>query len=217
MLSKMTNDEQEAEKLLMRANSWRLKESVGTVRGAIGFLRPSVGWPTANHWVTQKAKKERQALIPEAGSACSAKRRACQRNANLASVKRGPTLLPMARIGRARRTCQREAVRCYFEVLHFCPYLSMPSRRIFDSSVWRGIPSFAAAPEGPDIRPWVSARTASIISTSRSSNAESPRFGEDSADSVVSQLSSTTKVSVSLRMTARSTTFCNSRILPGQW
>jgi hypothetical protein len=29
----------------------------------------------------------------------------------------------------------------------------MPSRRIFDSNVWRGIPSFAAAPEGPDIRP----------------------------------------------------------------
>src|SRR5258708_33023158 len=27
----------------------------------------------------------------------------------------------------------------------------MPSRRILDSRVWRGIPSFAAAPEGPDI------------------------------------------------------------------
>jgi len=26
----------------------------------------------------------------------------------------------------------------------------MPSRRIFDSNVWRGMPSFAAAPEGPD-------------------------------------------------------------------
>jgi len=24
---------------------------------------------------------------------------------------------------------------------------------IFDSSVWRGMPSFAAAPEGPEIRP----------------------------------------------------------------
>jgi Bacterial regulatory protein, Fis family len=32
---------------------------------------------------------------------------------------------------------------------------------------------------------------------------------------ITSQLSSTTKVSVSLRMTARSTTFCNSRIFPG--
>jgi hypothetical protein len=56
----------------------------------------------------------------------------------------------------------------------FWPYLSMPSRRIFDSKVWRGIPSFAAAPEGPEIRPWLSARAASIISTSRSSNAEKP-------------------------------------------
>jgi hypothetical protein len=30
----------------------------------------------------------------------------------------------------------------------------MPSRRIFDSNVWHGIPGFAAAPEGPDIRAW---------------------------------------------------------------
>ena len=35
----------------------------------------------------------------------------------------------------------------------FCPYLLMPNRRIFESRVWRGIPSFAAAPEGPAIRP----------------------------------------------------------------
>jgi hypothetical protein len=45
------------------------------------------------------------------------------------------------------------AVQAYLEVGRFCPYLSMPSRRIFDSSVWRAIPSFAAAPEGPEIRP----------------------------------------------------------------
>lgn len=30
-----------------------------------------------------------------------------------------------------------------YKVGCFCPYLSMPNRRIFDSSVWRGIPSFA--------------------------------------------------------------------------
>ena len=59
----------------------------------------------------------------------------------------------------------------YLGVGRFCPYLSMPSRWIFDSSVWRGIPSFAAAPEGPEIRPWLSARAAWIISTSRSADA----------------------------------------------
>src|SRR6266446_6305534 len=31
--------------------------------------------------------------------------------------------------------------------------LLIPRRRIFDSSVWRGIPSLLAAPEGPDTRP----------------------------------------------------------------
>jgi len=37
-------------------------------------------------------------------------------------------------------------------------------------------------------------------------------FVDDSSDSALSQLSSTSKVSVSLRMTARSTTFCYSRM-----
>jgi len=36
--------------------------------------------------------------------------------------------------------------------VRFGPYLLMPRRLIFDSSVYRGIPSFAAAPEGPEIR-----------------------------------------------------------------
>jgi hypothetical protein len=49
--------------------------------------------------------------------------------------------------------CRRPDARCYSEVGRFCPYLSIRSRRIFDSSVWRGIPSFVAAPEGPDMRP----------------------------------------------------------------
>jgi hypothetical protein len=44
----------------------------------------------------------------------------------------------------------------------------MPSRRIFDSSVWRGIPSLAAAPDGPDTRPRLSASAASINSLSLS-------------------------------------------------
>ena len=57
-------------------------------------------------------------------------------------------------------------------------------RLIFDSSVDRGIPSLAAAPEGPSMRPLQSARAASTISTSRVGSVESPsRGGRDSADS----------------------------------
>ena len=48
--------------------------------------------------------------------------------------------------------------------------LSMPRPAIFDSRVWRGIPSFAAAPRGPETRPWHSARAASIAFLSRSAN-----------------------------------------------
>jgi len=33
---------------------------------------------------------------------------------------------------------------------------------IFDSSVWRGMPSFAAAPRGPEIRPRDAASAASV-------------------------------------------------------
>jgi len=55
------------------------------------------------------------------------------------------------------------------------------------------------------------------VQTSGSSSAERRRFGNDSGDSTFSQLSSTTKLSVSLRRSARSTTFCNSRMFPGQW
>lgn len=39
----------------------------------------------------------------------------------------------------------------WFQVLNWC--LLIPSLWIFDSSVWRGIPSFAAAPDGPETRP----------------------------------------------------------------
>jgi hypothetical protein len=59
------------------------------------------------------------------------------------------------------------------------------------------------------MRPWHSARAASIVSTSRVDSVEIlSRGSRDSADSSFSQLSSTKKVSVSLRMTARSKTFC---------
>src|SRR5215475_3505423 len=49
--------------------------------------------------------------------------------------------------------------------LNWC--LSMPRVRIFVSSVERGIPSFAAAPDGPATRPRLSRRAASIRSFSR--------------------------------------------------
>jgi len=48
---------------------------------------------------------------------------------------------------------QADAGKSYLGVGIFWPYLSIPRRRIFDSSVCRGIPSFAAAPDGPEIRP----------------------------------------------------------------
>ena len=48
-----------------------------------------------------------------------------------------------------RQAVLERSAEVYVERGRFCPYLSMPSRLIFDSSVCRGIPSFAAAPEGP--------------------------------------------------------------------
>jgi hypothetical protein len=45
-------------------------------------------------------------------------------------------------------------------------FLSIFNDRIFDSSVDRGMPSLAAAPDGPNTRPWHSRRAASISSFS---------------------------------------------------
>ena len=45
-------------------------------------------------------------------------------------------------------------------------FLLMLSDRIFDSRVDRAIPSLAAAPDGPNVRPWDSRRASSIISIS---------------------------------------------------
>jgi hypothetical protein len=46
--------------------------------------------------------------------------------------------------------------------------LSIPSFAIFDSSVWCGIPSFRAAPEGPETLPRDSSRAASMTFFSHS-------------------------------------------------
>src|ERR1700719_3972673 len=98
-------------------------------------------------------------------------------------------------------------------------FLLMFSDRIFISSVDRAIPSLAAAPDGPNTRPWLSRRACSIISFSvAASFCERYSLPPDllSRGCCDSQLSSTEKVSVSQTITDRSTTFCNSRILPGQ-
>ena len=93
------------------------------------------------------------------------------------------------------------------------------SARIFDSRVDRAIPSLAAAPDGPNIRPWDSRRASSIISRSVDATfSERKRWSLDLVSSGVwdSHLSSTVKISVSHTITDRSITFCNSRMLPGQ-
>src|SRR5579863_1725294 len=96
------------------------------------------------------------------------------------------------------------------------------SALIFDSRVVWGTPSLAAAPDGPDTRPPHSRKAASIRAFS-SSGLRFKRPGWISGtlgalDKLCreSQLPSTENVAVSLTMTDRSITFCNSRILPGQ-
>src|SRR5215470_1254908 len=52
--------------------------------------------------------------------------------------------------------------------------LSIPKLRILDSSVCRGIPNLVAAPDGPETRPPLSARAASIKALSRSVSRTNP-------------------------------------------
>ena len=77
---------------------------------------------------------------------------------------------------------------------------------------------FAAAPEGPRMRPWLSASAASIISLSRSASvaARGADIPDGARDSRFSHASSTENVSPSHRITALSITFCSSRMFPGQ-
>src|SRR5580704_6023544 len=98
-------------------------------------------------------------------------------------------------------------------------FLLIFSDLIFESSVVPGIPSLAAAPDGPKTLPLVSRSAASIISFSWAASFSEKSnciFGPVAEGRRESQLSSTEKVSVSHTMTERSITFCNSRILPGQ-
>jgi hypothetical protein len=88
---------------------------------------------------------------------------------------------------------------------------------IFESRVCRGIPSFAAAPDGPATRPSLSASAASIISRSRSAiEAASGGIVREGRTSRRSHASSTENTSPADKITDLSITFCNSRMFPGQ-
>jgi len=90
------------------------------------------------------------------------------------------------------------------------------------SSVDGGILSLAAAPDGPETRPLVSASAASMISRSLRGSTSTLKAPDcivrnvEGRISLDSQLSSTEKFSVSHTMIDRSITFCNSRMFPGQ-
>src|SRR2546426_7252366 len=85
--------------------------------------------------------------------------------------------------------------------------LSIFNALILWSRVDGGIPSLAAAPEGPEIRPLVSVSAASIIVRS---------VRGSSSISFESHDSSTENISPEIRITDLSMMFCNSRIFPGQ-
>src|SRR6516164_146449 len=89
---------------------------------------------------------------------------------------------------------------------------------IFESRVDGGMPSLAAAPVGPATRPPASASAASIVFLSSEGGILKIGRPGSLGGSMVreSQRSSTVKFWVSQTMTDRSTTFCSSRIFPGQ-
>src|SRR6266850_1947498 len=62
----------------------------------------------------------------------------------------------------------------------------MRSARILESSVWRGMPSFAAAPLGPATRPWVAVSAASIVARSWS-----PAAGDQERATIEAALTAT--------------------------
>src|SRR5271163_3491701 len=97
-------------------------------------------------------------------------------------------------------------------------YLLIFRRLIFESRVFAGRPSFAAAPPDPEIRPWLSFNAASMISFSYRTRVPPSVAVRDAAggSSRLNQVSSTAKLSPSDRITARSITFCSSRTFPGQ-
>src|ERR1700704_6987786 len=89
------------------------------------------------------------------------------------------------------------------------------NERIFDSSVERGIPSRAAAPEGPNTRPSVARSASSMSAFSCDASAPDIPSRLSTAGRADNQRSSTVNSSVSDTITERSITFCNSRTFPG--
>src|SRR5215813_12990072 len=100
--------------------------------------------------------------------------------------------------------------------LNWC--FTIPSFLILVSSVDRGIPSLAAAPYGPAIRPRLSANADSInfLCCSAPGRANTFPVSLKPGESAMSHDSSTVKVCPSHKIKALSITFCSSRILPGQ-
>src|SRR5215813_7045868 len=123
---------------------------------------------------------------------------------------------PMAELGgRARDVAgvgtRQASLKCCLSIL---------SALIFDSSVDDGTPSRRAAPNGPATRPLLSESAASMASFSRFA---SVLVGEVAATvggvwprRPESHRSSIESVSESEMITARSMTFCSSRMFPGQ-
>src|SRR4029453_9286864 len=113
----------------------------------------------------------------------------------------------------------REKAGSYTRLEALKRFLSIFNALIFDSKVDRGIPSLAAAPEGPKTRPRHSCKAASIIffSCARSVRESSVWFSCSVRNACCgNQLLSIEKISVSQSISDRSMTFCNSRIFPGQ-
>src|SRR5581483_3045401 len=96
--------------------------------------------------------------------------------------------------------------------------LSILSDLILESRVDCGMPSLAAAPDGPDTLPLLSVSAASISCLSwAASLSASGKSGVAVGEAAcpATQLSSTEKLSELQTITDRSITFCSSRILPG--
>src|SRR5450432_3998987 len=89
------------------------------------------------------------------------------------------------------------------------------SARILDSSVERGMPRRAAAPDGPKTRPPVARKASSTTAFSCVATLLDNFSRLSIAGFVDSQLSSTVNSSVSHTITDRSITFCSSRMFPG--
>src|SRR5713101_1024181 len=153
-------------------------------------------WDNCNRWAVRNSRQQRNLELPPVG-------------------KFQEFLFYEENTGSLRAMSRQ---RTQSEVGNLNRYLLIFRRLILESRVRVGRPSLAAAPMGPEIRPELSASAASIISFSCVTRVRFSLPGRLGAwgSSLLSQLSSTEKISPSQRMTARSITFCSSRTFPGQ-